>query len=58
MNISVDDYVMKLVDMCFIKVTCMARIKKTNQVHFDYFTFILDKPVLDVEVYVNRLHRI
>ena len=50
MTVDVDDYIDKLVDMCFIKVSCMARVKETNQIYFDDFMFMLDKPDLQVEV--------
>ena len=50
MRVEVDDYVDKLVDLCLVQVSCMAKVKKTNQIYVKDYTFALDKPELKVEV--------
>ena len=51
MKLTVEEYAPKLIDMCFIKISCMAKTRETNQVHFDSFVYMLEKPQLDLKVW-------
>ena len=53
MTVKVDDYMTKVVDMCNIKISCMALVKETTQYHCDSDDFRLRKVDLDVKVTVT-----
>lgn len=50
MNVGVDEYMDKIVDMCNIKISVMARVVETKQFYCESDDFRLCKPDLTVEV--------
>ena len=46
-----EDYMDKLVDYCMVKIYSLIKVKETNQTWSDEDDFVLDKPVLNVEVF-------
>ena len=59
MDVSVDEYIDKLVDMCNIKISCMAQVEDTKQFYCDSDDFRLYKPDLDIKVAISpkQIHR-
>ncbi|ELU14710.1 hypothetical protein CAPTEDRAFT_122859, partial [Capitella teleta] len=49
MKVTVNDYLNKLVDMCIIKMSCMARVVETNQFFCESDDFRLIKPDIMVK---------
>lgn len=50
MTVKADEYLDKLVDMCFIKISAMVRVDETNQFHCESDDFRLIKPDIMVKV--------
>lgn len=50
MEVAVKEYLNKLVDLCNIKISCMAQVMETKQFHCASDDFRLLKPELDVDV--------
>ena len=50
MTVKLDEYLDKLVDMCNIKISCMAQVLETKQFYCDSDDFRLAKPELIIKV--------
>ena len=55
MNVSVEEYIDKLVDMCNIKISCMAQVEETKQFYCDSDDFRLCKPDLLIKVWCQLI---
>lgn len=49
LQVTVDDYIHKLIDYCNFHVSCASRVKETNQIFTSQDSFCLAKPELKIE---------
>ena len=50
MEITPKEYLDKMVDMCLVKISCMVRVKETDEIHCETYDFRLSKPEITIEV--------